>query len=65
MLIGKTGKESLKRRVMTFKVKDLKPELAADAQAVYSKYNLVEVRDGSSGAAAFYLWVSQCKYSYR
>ena len=58
VLIGKTGKESLKRRVMEFKVNNLKLDLATSAKAIYSKYNLAEVRDGSSGAAAFYLWVS-------
>ena len=43
---------------MEFKVNNLKLDLATSAKAIYSKYNLAEVRDGSSGAAAFYLWVS-------
>lgn len=62
VLIGKTGKESLKRRVMEFKVKNLKPELAAEVKTMFSKFDLIEVRDGSSGAATFYIWVRRPIY---
>lgn len=57
-MIGKTGKESLKRRVMEFKVKDAKPEVAKEAKSILLKYDIDEVRDVSAGAATFYLWVS-------
>ncbi|KAF6038250.1 hypothetical protein EB796_003437 [Bugula neritina] len=55
-LIGKTGKESLKRRVMEFRIRNLTMEVADEAKQLLSPMSLTEVRDASTGAATFYLW---------
>ena len=57
VLIGKTGKESLKRRVSEFKVDKLKIQMALQAKKILSKFDLADVRTVSSGAATFYAWV--------
>lgn len=56
--MGKTGRESLKRRVMEFRVNELKYELAMEVKNILSQYSLSDARDVSAGAATFYLWVS-------
>lgn len=58
IMIGKTGKDSLKRRVSEFKVEDLKIEVALKAKLIFQEYQLDDVRDVSAGAATFYVWVS-------
>ena len=57
ILIGKTGKESLKRRISEFKVEKLNIELAMKAKQVLEKFSLDEVRDVSAGGGTFYVWV--------
>ena len=57
ILIGKTGKESLKRRVSEFQVEKLKIEVAVRAKMIFKQFDLPEVRDVSAGAATFYVWV--------
>ena len=56
--MGKTGKESLKRRISEFKVEKLSIELAMKAKQVLCRFTLDEVRDVSAGAGTFYVWVS-------
>ena len=58
VLIGKTGKESLKRRISEFKVEKLNIEVAMRSKQVLSRFTLDEARDVSSGAGTFYVWVS-------
>ena len=59
VLIGKTGKESLKRRITTdFNVDRLKPEAAVKAKNKLSGFELDFIRDVSAGAGTFYVWVS-------
>ena len=55
--IGKTGKSSLKRRVSAFDVDCLPIAVAARVKEILSMLNLDDVRDVSSGAATFYVWV--------
>jgi len=56
-LIGKTGKESLKRRVSEFDVDKLPLSLAGKVKDLLKNYNHNEIRDTSHGAATFYVWV--------
>ena len=56
-LIGKTGKESLKRRVSEFDVDKLQLSLASKVKDLLKNYNSNEIRDTSHGAATFYVWV--------
>ena len=57
-LIGKTGKEGLKRRVMECDPNKLPITPAERTMALLSKYDLEQVRDVSAGAAVFFAWVS-------
>lgn len=57
-LIGRTGKDSLKRRVASFDVKKVRAETLHRAQELLSLYDLTIVQEASAGAATFYLWVS-------
>jgi len=56
-LIGKTGKESLKRRVSEFDVDKLQLSLATRVKDLLHNYNMNDIRDTSHGAATFYVWV--------
>ena len=62
-LLGKTGKEGLKRQVTT--LDPLKVEMA-HADFAFQKYlkalDLEIIRDVSAGAATFYVWVSHILY---
>ena len=56
--MGKTGKESLKRRITEFDVGKLKVTVAQRARAKIRAFELDFIRDVSAGAATFYVWVS-------
>ncbi|KAK2162247.1 hypothetical protein LSH36_101g03021 [Paralvinella palmiformis] len=55
-LVGKTGKEGLKRRCLECEPLKIVPEAAARAKQLLSSHELDEIRDVSAGAATFYLW---------
>ena len=57
-LVGKTGKESLKRRCIECKPEKIPLAPAKRAKVLLEEYDLEEVRDVSAGAATFYVWVS-------
>lgn len=57
VLIGKTGKQSLKRRVSELKPDKLAINVAHSAKHILSRYNVNDVRDVSAGAATFFVWV--------
>ena len=57
-LVGKTGKEGLKRRCLECEPHKLNPDAATRAKVLLSQFGLDDVRDVSAGAATFYLWVS-------
>lgn len=63
-LVGKTGKESLKRRCIECKPEKIPLAPAKRAKVLLEEYDLEEVRDVSAGAATFYVWVSN-KYLYK
>ena len=56
--MGKTSKESLKRRITLFDVAQLKIMAAQKAKNKINKFELDFIRDVSSGAATFYVWVN-------
>ncbi|KAK3600386.1 hypothetical protein CHS0354_016002 [Potamilus streckersoni] len=55
-LVGKTGKESLKRRCTTLNADSVPVPTAKRAKDLLDKYELDDVRDVSAGAATFYVW---------
>ncbi|KAJ8305516.1 hypothetical protein KUTeg_016061 [Tegillarca granosa] len=55
-LVGKTGKEGLKRRCLQCKPEDVSVPAAKRAKDLMSKFELDEIRDVSAGAATFYVW---------
>ncbi|XP_078601809.1 uncharacterized protein LOC144876439 [Branchiostoma floridae x Branchiostoma japonicum] len=55
-LIGKTGRQSLKRRVKNCEPANISPETAEEAKHCLGDLSLDGVRDQSSGAATFYVW---------
>ena len=56
-MLGKTGKESLKRRVSEFDVDKLPLSLASKVKDLLKNYKSNEIRDTSHGVATFYVWV--------
>ena len=54
-LVGKTGKDGLKRRCLGLNPNTLDVAVAMEAKALLSKFYLEEVRDVSVGAATFYV----------
>lgn len=57
-LIGKTGKDGLKRRVMECDPNKIALKPAERTIALLSVFDLEQVRDVSAGAAVFFAWVS-------
>ena len=57
-LVGKTGKDGLKRRCLGLEVDMIKIPAATRAKELLKQFGLDDVRDVSAGAATFYLWVS-------
>ncbi|XP_072170392.1 uncharacterized protein [Diadema setosum] len=57
-LIGKTGKEGLKRRVMECDPNKIPVATAERTSAILAAFDLEQVRDVSAGAAVFYAWSS-------
>ncbi len=51
---------SLQNRVAQHKVETLTEERAMSAKTRLDTYRLSDIKDASSGAAAFYLWVGHC-----
>ena len=57
-LVGKTGKESLKRRCLECDASKINMAAAKRARQLLDRHELDEVRDVSAGAATFYVFVS-------
>ncbi|XP_078663149.1 uncharacterized protein LOC144906603 [Branchiostoma floridae x Branchiostoma belcheri] len=55
-LVGKTGKDGLKRRVLECDPMKVLPPAAARAKEILDQFDLDSVRDVSGGAATFYVW---------
>ena len=57
-LLGRTGKEGLKRQVTTLEPSKINISMADYSEKVYlSKHDLDSIRDVSAGAATFFVWV--------
>lgn len=58
-LVGKTGKEGLKRRCLEYDPQNLanNMDIAKKSKDKMAAFELDDVRDVSAGAATFYLWV--------
>lgn len=63
-LVGKTGKEGLKRRCLGFEPLMVNPAAAARIKTLLGAYELDEIRDVSAGAATFYLWVCAAEFQF-
>ena len=57
-LVGKTGKEGLKRCCLQAEPSKINPTAAQRAGTLLAEHDLEEVRDVSAGAATFFVWVS-------
>ena len=55
--MGKTGKESLKRRVNECEPDKIKQETGERVEAILRQYDLQTINEASRGAAVFYVWV--------
>ena len=55
--MGKTGKESLKRRVEEFDLDSVELDIALGARDLLHGCTLDEIRVVSAGAATFFVWV--------
>ncbi|XP_019614189.1 PREDICTED: epithelial chloride channel protein-like [Branchiostoma belcheri] len=58
-LMGKTGKQGIKRMVAECDPDMIPREKAERAAKLLSEFDLAQVRDVSAGAATFYVWVKQ------
>lgn len=57
-LLGKIGKESIKRRIALFDIDTLELDIALGARKMLGNLLVDNVRQASIGAATFYVWVS-------
>ncbi|XP_061165988.1 uncharacterized protein LOC133174911 [Saccostrea echinata] len=67
-LLFKTGKNGILRRVGAFDPKDTNPTIVAAAKKILSRFEYLQIRDVSKGAAAFFTWANnmvQQAESYR
>ena len=55
-LLGKLGKDNIRRRIVNFTSSDVGPELMQEVRAILSKYSLDELKVTSVAVAAFYVW---------
>lgn len=55
-ILGKTGRESVMRKIQKFDPKDCFLDAALAAKKVTSEYTLEHIRDVSAGAATFFVW---------
>ncbi|XP_060596861.1 uncharacterized protein LOC132750828 isoform X4 [Ruditapes philippinarum] len=55
-LMNKTGRESLMRRIKLFETKNCSKDVAQAAKRPIEDYSMLQIRDVSAGAAAFFGW---------
>jgi len=58
VVVGKTGRESLKRLIQEFKLDNCPLEVALGANEFLNDYCIEQVPLVSAGCATFYIWVS-------
>ncbi|KAH9504187.1 hypothetical protein Btru_065262 [Bulinus truncatus] len=56
VLMGKTGKESVMRKISQFDAQAVPIKAAQTAKKIVEPYNREQIRDVSAGAATFYIW---------
>ncbi|KAL4221367.1 hypothetical protein ACF0H5_019626 [Mactra antiquata] len=56
-LLGKSGRESLKKQIEQFKIEECPLEVALSAKDSLKEYSIEQVRLVSAGCATFYVWV--------
>nr|CAB3262711.1 uncharacterized protein LOC100182150 [Phallusia mammillata] len=56
-LLGKTGREGLKRRISQCNINDITAAVASRARDIMGDVDLEAIRDVSAGAATFFVWV--------
>ncbi|XP_052213451.1 uncharacterized protein LOC127832191 isoform X2 [Dreissena polymorpha] len=56
-LLGRTGKESLKRQIQEFQLETCPLEVAMGARDLLKEFSIEQVRLVSAGCATFYIWV--------
>ncbi|XP_050413790.2 uncharacterized protein LOC126828203 isoform X1 [Patella vulgata] len=56
ILLGKTGTESVKRKIQAFDINLLQLDVAVGAKNILGSMTLDEIRITSAGAAAFFIW---------
>lgn len=56
-ILGRTGKESIKRMIGEFKIEECPLEVAMGAKDFLRDFTIEQVRLVSAGAATFYVWV--------
>ena len=58
VLIGKTGRDGLKRRVSVCDVASITLKVGQRVRQLLEKHDIDSVREASQGCATFYAWVS-------
>ena len=61
-LLYKMGKESVNRRITQFDPKSAELDRAHAAEKIIRHHDVVQIRDVSKGAAAFFSWVCHICY---
>lgn len=56
-MLGKIGKESIKRRIALFDIDTLELDIALGARKMLGNLLIDNVNQASAGAATFYVWV--------
>lgn len=56
-MLGKIGKESIKRRIALFDIDTLELDIALGARKMLGNLLIDNVKQASAGAATFYVWV--------
>ena len=59
MLMGKTGKDGMLRRVRQFDTVNVRPEARKHVDKTLRKHTEMEARLASAGAGTFYVWVNK------
>lgn len=60
MLMGRTGRDSLIRKVAAFDTVNVRTEISQRVEKMLKTYTENEARVASAGAGTFFVWVSWC-----
>ena len=65
VLMGKTGKNGMLRRVRQFDTVDVQPDTKYRVEKTLNEHSETEVRLASAGAGTFYVWVTMVTFNLR